>query len=633
MRTFVLSIFLLALVTACDSQEQASTSTESIASISEKSTSTPEAASADEIKAETQRLNDWFEARYEEELAFSPITLTMLGRKERYSEMDDASEEAADKQLAWKAQTVADMKANFDYDRLDQEAKTSWDLWEYQYQQELKGKEFRKQSYVFHQMGGVHSFIPNFLINFHKVESLEDMQAYHSRISAAARIIDQLIVHAENGAKAGVHAPRFAYDIVSEEVAKIVDNAPFVESDEDSALWADAKSKISLLQEQELIDSEGVEQLTMEIKGALLDSLAPAYRRLLAFLEQDYDNTKKIAEGVAGLPSGKDFYNYRLQAMTTTDMTADEVHELGLSEVARLRSEMEAVKTLAGFEGTLEEFFVFQRESKTDPRLYFQNPETGAQEYIDEADAAIKNIKTELGNYFGILPKADLIVKRVESFREQDGAAQHYYPGTPDGSRPGTYYAHLSDMGAMPRNQLEVIAYHEGLPGHHMQISIAQELEGIPTFRTQANATAYTEGWALYAELLAKEIPGTYKDPYSEFGRLASEMFRAIRLVVDTGMHAKGWSQQQAIDYFAENSPEPLTGIESEVMRYLVIPGQATSYKVGMLDILRLRKEAETALGEKFDLKGFHDAVLSGGALPLKLLDRRINNWISSQQG
>ncbi len=259
--------------------------------------------------------------------------------------------------------------------------------------------------------------------------------------------------------------------------------------------------------------------------------------------------------------------------------------------------------------------------------------QAGAQDYIDEAAAAIDNIKAELPNYFGILPKADLVVKRVESFREQDGAAQHYYPGTPDGSRAGTYYAHLSDMQAMPRNQLEVIAYHEGLPGHHMQISIAQELEGIPTFRTQADATAYSEGWALYAELLAREIPNTYVDAYSKFGQLASEMFRAIRLVVDTGMHAKGWSQQQAVDYFSENSPEPLTGIESEVMRYLVIPGQATSYKIGMIDILRLRKMAETELGDAFDIKGFHDAVLSGGALPLSLLDRRIEQWIATQKG
>ena len=577
---------------------------------------------------ESQRLNQWFEAQYEQELLFSPITLTMQGRKDRYAEIDDFTEAAADKQLAWKGKSVDEMKASFDYAALDDEAKTSWDLWEYQYQQSLRGKEFRKQDYVFHQMGGVHTFIPTFMINFHKVDSLQDMQDYISRLGQAALGIDQLIVLAEQAATAGVHAPRFAYDIVTEQVQKIIGGQPFDDGDNDSALWADAQSKIKQLLENKSIDQTQADQLTIEARTALTKALAPAYQNLVGFLKADYANTTEFAQGASALPRGAAYYNYRLAAMTTTNMTADEIHQLGLSEVSRLRGEMALVQQQAGFEGSLQEFFVFQRESKQDPRLYFQDPENGAQNYIDEATAAINNIKQQLPNYFGILPKADLVVKRVEAFREQDGAAQHYYAGTPDGSRPGTYYAHLSDMSAMPRNQLEVIAYHEGIPGHHMQIAIAQELTGIPTFRTQANATAYTEGWALYAELFAKEIPETYQDPYSEFGRLASEMFRAIRLVVDTGLHAKGWSQQKAIDYFSENSPEPLTGIKSEVMRYLVIPGQATSYKVGMLDILRLRKMAEQQLGNAFDIRAFHDAVLSGGALPLSLLDRRIQQWI-----
>ena len=223
------------------------------------------------------------------------------------------------------------------------------------------------------------------------------------------------------------------------------------------------------------------------------------------------------------------------------------------------------------------------------------------------------------------------MVKRVEPFRERDGAAQHYYPGTPDGARPGIYYAHLSDMTAMPKNQLEVIAYHEGLPGHHMQISIAQELQDVPLFRTQARFTAYSEGWGLYSEFLAKEMPGTYADPYQDFGRLTGEIWRAIRLVVDTGLHAKGWSEQQAIDYFAANSPEPLESIRSEVQRYIVMPGQATTYKIGMLKILELRARAKAALGEEFDIRQFHDTVLGGGALPLPLLERKVSRWIDER--
>jgi uncharacterized protein (DUF885 family) len=288
---------------------------------------------------------------------------------------------------------------------------------------------------------------------------------------------------------------------------------------------------------------------------------------------------------------------------------------------------MEVIKRETEFDGTLAEFFEYIRNGKWN---YYPDTDEGRQAYIDDATSAIEGIKSELPNYFGLLPKADLVVKRVEPFRERDGAAQHYYPGTPDGSRPGTYYAHLSDMTAMPKNQLEVIAYHEGLPGHHMQISIAQELEGVPQFRTQARFTAYSEGWGLYSEYLAKEIPGTYTDPYQDFGRLTGEIWRSIRLVVDTGLHSQNWTEQEAIDYFAANSPEPLESIRSEIQRYIVMPGQATTYKIGMLKILELRAMAKTQLGENFDIAAFHDVILGGGALPLPLLERRVAEWISS---
>ena len=311
-------------------------------------------------------------------------------------------------------------------------------------------------------------------------------------------------------------------------------------------------------------------------------------------------------------------------------MTADQRHQHGLDEVRRIRGEMEVIKEKDGFKGTLQEYFFYIRDSKDNEKLYYENTDEGRQGYINDATAAIENLKKELPNYFGILPKADLVVKRVEAFREQDGAPQHYYPGTPDGSRPGVYYAHLSDMKAMPKNELEVIAYHEGLPGHHMQISIAQELKGIPKFRTQAGSTAYVEGWALYTEALAKEMPNTYVTLGSDFGRLGSEMWRAIRLVVDTGMHYKKWSQQQAVDFFSENSPAPLETIETEIRRYLVVPGQATAYKIGMIEIQRLRKMAESQLGDKFDIKAFHDTVLGGGALPLAMLERQVRNWIKA---
>ena len=387
------------------------------------------------------------------------------------------------------------------------------------------------------------------------------------------------------------------------------------------------KRKLDGLVSQEKIDKARADELQTAAKAALLENFQPSYQALIDWVEQDISHTAEDPTGVSQLPNGVAYYNHRLAVSTTTDLTADEIHEIGLKEVARLRKEMEAIKEQVGFEGDLQAFFEFIR---TDDQFFFPNTDEGRQAYIDAAEENLDFIKAKVPEYFGILPQADLVVKRVEPFREQDGAAQHYFPGTPDGSRPGIYYAHLSDMSAMPKNQIEVIAYHEGLPGHHMQLSIAQELESVPTFRTQAGFGAYVEGWGLYSEYLAKEM-GAYQDPYSDFGRLTTEIWRAIRLVVDTGLHAKGWTESQAIQYFMDNSPEPLESVTSEVQRYLVIPGQATSYKIGMLKIQELRDYAEKALGDQFDVRGFHDTVLGGGAMPLAILERRVREWVASQ--
>lgn len=583
-----------------------------------------------EAKTETQKLNEWFEVKYEQELQTSPMTLTSIGRKDRYDELDDLSEAAYKKQIEWQQASVDEMQATFDYDKLSDDAKLSWDLWVYQNEVAQARYQWREKNYIFHQMTGYHSYLPTFMISFHKVNSLSDMQAYISRLNAVQRVMDQLVQAAEDNAAAGTRPPRFAYEIVTDQAQKLLSGKPFEQEGDDAPLFADAKTKIAALQEAGEISQSQADDLQAAAEQALVSSFKPGYERLINFLQKDVENTSEQAQGVSALPNGEAFYNHRLSLMTTTNLTADEIHQIGLDEVARLRAEMEEVKTASGFEGSLQEFFVFVRESKDDERFYYENTDAGAQAYIDDASQAIENIKAELPNYFGILPKADLVVKRVESFREQDGAPQHYFAGTPDGSRPGIYYAHLSDMKAMPKHSLEVIAYHEGLPGHHMQISIAQELEGVPTFRTQAGFTAYAEGWGLYSELLAKEMPNTYVDIYSDFGRLNSEIWRAIRLVVDTGMHAKGWTQQQAVDYFAANAPTPLPAIEAEVRRYLVLPGQATAYKIGMLDILRMRQMAKDELGDKFDIRQFHDVVLGGGSLPLSLLDRRVKEWIAA---
>ena len=585
------------------------------------------APTAEAIAAETERLDAWFAEKWQEELDFSPIFKTFLGLKDNNDEIDDFSEAAAEAQLEWRRAATKNLKETIDYDLLSPEAKISYDIWLYQLAEEEAGRPFWRRGYVFHQMNGAHSFLPNFLINFHSVESADDMRAYITRVGGVSRALGQSLENAKLAAGEGVHAPRFAYEGVKAQATALITGAPF-EGEGDSPLWGDANRKIDGLVEAGAIDEAGADEMRETMRASMIDNFGPAYEALIAWVDEDIQNSPEVATGVGSLPDGAAYYEERLAASTTTDMTAEEVHELGLSEVARIRGEMEAIKATVGFEGTLEEFFTFVRE---DDQFYYPNTDEGREAYLQSAREHLAFIGERLPEYFGLLPKADLVVKRVESFRERDGGAQHYYPGTPDGSRPGVFYAHLSDMKAMPIPQLEVIAYHEGNPGHHMQNSIAQEVEGLPEFRNQANFTAYGEGWGLYAELLAKEM-GAYEDPYSDFGRLTTEIWRAIRLVVDTGLHAKGWTEQEAIDYFTANSPAAAGQIKSEVQRYIVMPGQATAYKVGMLKIQELRGKAETALGDDFDIREFHDVVLGGGALPLAILERRIDEWIASEK-
>ena len=578
----------------------------------------------------TVTLTQWLDEQYETELQFSPIELTFLGRKERNDELDAFTLEAFAEQLAWKTESVAQMKELFDPEQLTDDELLSFDLWAYQLQRMQESEAFFYDGLVFDQMNGVQSFVPTFLINFHRVENADDMTAYIKRVKAVKPRMQEAIANAVKGAEKGVISPSFALDGTITQAQSIITGKPFDRNAEkDSDLWADMRLEVQTLLEAGTIDAIAAEQLTTQAKDALVNYLQPAYEDIIQWAENEKDRAPKVSTGVGSQPGGGAYYAYRLRSQTTTDLSADEIHQIGLDEVARLRKDMEAIKDQVGFVGSLSAFFEHVRDGEWN---YYPNTDEGRQAYIDDATAAIDGIKAELPNYFGLLPQADLVVKRVEPFRERDGAAQHYYPGTPDGSRPGIYYAHLSDMTAMPKNQLEVIAYHEGLPGHHMQISIAQELEDVPQFRTQARFTAYSEGWGLYSEYLAKEIPGTYQDPYQDFGRLTGEIWRAIRLVVDTGLHAQGWTEQEAINYFAANSPEPLESITSEIQRYIVMPGQATTYKIGMLKILDLRAEAKAALGDNFDIRAFHDVILGGGALPLPLLERKVGRWINETQ-
>lgn len=582
-----------------------------------------------DTQAETQRINQWFEEKNEERLRFNPLELTSLGRKELYDQIPDLSEAGEDAYLEWFAGTVEELQREFDYDALDFEAQTSYDLWIYTYEMERDRSRFRRQNYYLTQMSGAHTDLPTALISLHMVDTVDDLRAYISRIEGTARGVRQTLVRVQDSAAFGVRAPRFAYEAVIDESSKLISGRPFnADAEVDAPLYTDAKAKLAALQEQGLVTDEEAAELLAAVERALLDHFEPAYRELITWFEQDIENAPTDTIGAAELPDGVAYYAMALRDSTTLPLTPEEVHATGLAEVERIRAEMQALKDSLGFDGDLQAFNEFLT---TDDRFFYPNTDEGRQAYLDDATAYIDRIRELLPQYFGILPKAPLVVKRVEPFREQDGAAQHYMQGSVDGSRPGIYYVHLSDTRSMPKTEMEAVAYHEGIPGHHMQISIAQENTSLPSFRGQFFYGAYVEGWALYAEQLAAEM-GAYEDPYLRYGQLTSEMWRAVRLVVDTGMHAMNWSEQEAIDYFAANATTPLAAIRSEIRRYLVWPGQATSYKTGMLKILELRERARNRLGAAFDIREFHDVILGGGALPLSILDKRVDNWLSQKE-
>ena len=585
-----------------------------------------EAVSAASQQTETQLLNTWLDEQYAEQLETRPMTKTSLGDKTDYGQLDDFSLAAEQRDLEWLRESVATMLSEFDYAQLTDDGKLSYDMWKFSLERAEAGVPYRQHGYIFGR-GGPHAYLPNFLINFHRVDTIADLDAYVSRLRELDRVFAELLERSQAASAAGIRQPRFGYDFALAEIERVTAGAPFSNSDSspNSPLWTDLQSKTTALIDEGLLSAEEAQVYFQQIQELLAGEVKTAYEEVAAWLREDRELASEEAQGVWALPDGEAFYNYRLAQMTTVELTAEEIHQIGLDEVARIQAEMEAIKQQVGFDGSLQEFFTFMRE---DEQFYFPNTDEGRQAYLDLNNKYLDAIALKLPDYFGRLPKAALEVRRVEAFREQAGAAQHYSAGTPDGSRPGVFYSHMSDMSTLPIFQLEDVAYHEGSPGQHMQISIQQELEDVPRFRTQYRTTAYTEGWGLYSEWLAKEMGG-FEDPYSDFGRLGGEIWRAIRLVVDTGIHSKRWTEEEAVQYFLANSPQAEGAVRSEIKRYIATPGQATAYKIGMLKIQEVRRNAEQALGEAFDIREFHDIVLGAGALPLPLLEARVNRWIS----
>ena len=579
----------------------------------------------EEISAQSKRANEFFDQCYDEFVTSHPQTAARLGLKTNYDQWDDISDAQAAADLATELANVATMAREFDPASLDSQTQLSYRLAQREAERDAEGFRFRFDTYPVNQMYGLHSEAPTFLINLHKIDNVKDAEAYIARINALPKLFDQLISNLQVRAERGVVPPKFVFPLVLEAARKVVQGQPFDSSVTTSPLLDDFSTKLKAVKD---LDGATRDRLVADERAALLKALKPSYEKLIASL-QDLEKKATDDAGVWKFPDGAAFYEYALRRTTTTDLTATQIHEIGLKEVERIHGEMRAIKDKVGFKGDLPAFFKFMRE---DPQFYLPDTDEGRAKYLAKAVEIIETMKKRLNELFITKPKADIVVKAVEKFREKSAGKAFYNQPAPDGSRPGMFYVNLRNMHDTPVYELESLAHHEGIPGHHMQIALAQELTGLPKFRKFAlRYTAYTEGWGLYSELTPKEI-GLYQDPYSDFGRLSLELWRAGRLVTDTGIHAKHWTRQQAIDYLVKNTPNSEADCVDSINRYIVMPSQATAYKVGMLKILELRAKAKTELGPKFDLRQFHEVVLTNGAIPLDVLEELVERWVKSKQ-
>jgi uncharacterized protein (DUF885 family) len=620
LRMYFLAIAVALLLTACDQPlDQTATNGSGV-----KSAMAEEEISPLIEMSESQRANAFFERVFEDSVARSPESLSFLGRKDRADEWNDLSEDYANKSLALAKTQLAELKA-FDRSQLDESTALSYDLLVQSIEDEIADNKWRLYNYPVNQMYGRHSSVVSLLINQHRIADIKDAENYIARLNAVPALFDQLIVNIEARTAANIIPPKFVFPHVIRDINNIIKGAPF-DGGAPSALLADFTSKVDELsnsEDSQLTDDKKAELIDAAI-SALNNAVKPAYQKLAAHLV-DLETKSTTDDGIWKWQDGAEYYSVALKRTTTTDLSSDQIHEIGLKEVARIHNEMRAIKDTVKFEGDLKAFMQFMRD---DEQFYYQPTAKGRGRYISEATALIEAMKGQLDEMFITKPKADLKVKAVEAFREQSAGKAFYQRPSEDGTRPGLYYANLYDMKAMPTYQMAALAYHEGIPGHHMQLAIQQELQDVPKFRKFGGYTAYIEGWGLYSEYLPKEF-GAYQDPYSDFGRLAMELWRACRLVVDTGIHSKRWTREEGVAYYTDNTPNAVSDGVKMVERHIVMPSQATAYKIGMLKILELRAGAKEKLGDKFDIREYHDEILKYGPLPLNVVEAKVNAWVS----
>lgn len=563
-----------------------------------------------DISVRVKALNQLLQEQWEYTLKNSPETATVLGDL-RYN---DRWTELSKNQIEKDKKSTQNFLKRFEaidstgFSATDQLNK---DLMIYQLKETLKNYDLKLYEMPFNQMWGLHLQFPGFISSI-PFDNAKQYQDYISRLKQIPLILDQGIQLAKQGQKDGLMPPKYLIEKVAKQINSIAVPA-----------GADSVFASPLKQFPKNISKAEQERLSREVLQAIDQNVRPAYQKLGAFIQKDYLPYGRQHEGIWSLPNGDELYRFYVENNTTTSESPENIHQLGLKEVARIEAEMLKIAKAQGF----NDLKIFQQSLKTNPAVFPKSRE----EILEIYRGYIAQMQPELPKLFGLLPKNKVEVLPVEQYREKEAAGAEYHQGTPDGSRPGQVYVNTGDFSERSKISMEATAYHEAIPGHHMQIDIAQNLPNLPMFRKQPNHTAYIEGWALYAEQLGKDV-GFYKDPLSDYGRLSSELFRACRLVVDTGVHYKKWTRQQMIDFMREHSALDEPDIQAETDRYIAIPAQALAYKMGQLKILELRELAKQELGDRFDIKAFHDMILNAGTLPLNILDARIKNWIKEQK-
>lgn len=581
---------------------------------------TPAATSAN---AEDARLTAFLDAEFAEMLKFQPQTATRLGLKDGGDRWNDISDSAADAFVAWRQASAARLKAGFDRAKLSPQAQVNYDIWLLEAERAAMTNANRRfKPPLYSRLYSTHSQLPDFLINTHAVADVTDLRNYIARLRGLPAVLDVAIERTRASEAAGIRVPRFQIETIIAGSEKLTQGAPFG-TGPDVALWADVKAKTEKLVTAGKLDRAQADTLLEEARTAIL-ALQPAYGRVIAWAKSALPTAPSGRVGAVSLPGGAAFYADELKLNTTTDYTADQIHAIGRSEVARIEAEQDALARKAG----LKDRQAYYAERA---RLFPSRPWTDASraEYLANANAFVARTRTLLPNYFGTLPEYRIEVVREPSFSEVPGGAAHASAPSPDGSRPARTYVHMVGNQEDPAAMYTLMC-HEAIPGHNMQGDIQVRQKGGPKFRSVTGYVAFGEGWGLYAEAMCKEM-NAFPDIAADFMRLDAELFRAARLVVDTGIHALGWTEDQAVDYLHKTGRQPIEKARSEVRRYITLPGQATGYKIGMLKIVELRRKAEAALGPKFDIKGFHDLLIASGSQPLSILERRVNDWIKSR--